>query len=178
MRKFFLNTERLGFSVWSQEDLPDAIELWGNPEVTKFVVAGGKMSREQVEQRLRKEIETNDKFNVQYWPVFLKEANMVIGCCGLRPYDPEKKIYEMGVYLKEEYFGKGFAKEACIAVIRYAFDMLNAEAIFVGHNPNNIRSARLIKKLGFKYTHDEFYAPTGLNHPSYLMTREEYAKGR
>jgi RimJ/RimL family protein N-acetyltransferase len=176
MKKFFLDTERLVFSVWSQEDLPDAMELWGNPEVTKFVVAGGKMSREQVEQRLRKEIETYDKSDVQYWPVYLKEINRIIGCCGLRPYDPDKKVYEMGVYLKEEYFGKGLAKEACIAVIKYAFDTLNVEAIFVGHNPNNIRSARLIKKLGFKYTHEEFYAPTGLNHPSYLMTREEYAK--
>jgi len=32
----------------------------------------------------------------------------------------------------------------------------------------------MLLKLGFSYTHDEFYPPTGLNRPSYLMTAEEY----
>ena len=178
MGEFFLSTERLGFSLWHEDDLPDALELWGNPKVTKFVVAGGKMSREQVEQRLNKEIETYNKSHVQYWPIYLKEINRIIGCCGLRPYDPDKNVYEMGMYLKEEYFGQGFGEEACRAVLEYAFVVLKASAVFVGHNPNNAASARLIKKLGFRYTHDEFYAPTGLYHPSYLMTWEDYAKDR
>lgn len=177
MREFFLNTERLGFSIWREEDMPDALELWGDPEVTKFVVMGGKMSKEQVEQRLRKEMETYDNFHVQYWPIYFKDNNRIIGCCGLRPYDLDKNTYEMGAYIKKDYFQKGFGGEACAAVIKYAFDTLKVEALFVGHNPNNVKSARLVKKLGFKYTHDEFYAPTGLDHPSYLMTREDYAKG-
>jgi hypothetical protein len=28
-------------------------------------------------------------------------------------------------------------------------------------------------RLGFVHTHDEFYEPTGLMHPSYLLTRQE-----
>ncbi len=27
--------------------------------------------------------------------------------------------------------------------------------------------------LGFRYTHDELYPPTGLLHPSYLLKRSE-----
>jgi [ribosomal protein S5]-alanine N-acetyltransferase len=30
---------------------------------------------------------------------------------------------------------------------------------------------QLLAKLGFHYTHDEFYPPTGLQHPSYLLMR-------
>ena len=66
MKEFFLTTERLGFSVWSEKDISDALELWGNPEVTKFISADGKMSKEQVYQRLKKEIETYDNANIQY----------------------------------------------------------------------------------------------------------------
>ncbi|ARC86662.1 acetyltransferase family protein [Clostridium argentinense CDC 2741] len=174
MRDFFLTTARLGFSVWSEEDLTDALELWGNAKVTKLIVADGKMSEKQVYERLKKEIEMYKNYNIQYWPIYLKETNENIGCCGLRPYDYENKIFEIGIHLKENYWGAGIATEACSAVIKYAFTNLNAKAIFAGHNPKNIASAQLLKKLGFTYTHDEFYPPTGLNHPSYLMTEQEY----
>lgn len=174
MREFFLTTDRLGFSVWNENDTLDALELWGNPEVTKFIVADGKMLEEQVHQRLKKEIETYNNANIQYWPVYVIETHENIGCCGLRPYDLEKNILEMGIHLKEQFWGKGFAQEACLAVIDYAFNTLQVDALFAGHNPKNTASARLLKKLGFTYTHDEFYPPTGLYHPSYLMTKQDY----
>lgn len=177
MREFFMNTARLGFSVWSEKDISDALELWGNPEVTNFIVANGKMSKEQIQQRLKKEIETYNNDNIQYWPIYFIETNQNIGCCGLRPYDSENKIFEIGVHLKEKYWGKGFAKEGCLAVIEYAFKTLKVNALFAGHNPKNVASAQLLKKLGFTYTHDEFYPPTGLYHPSYLMTKQDYVKG-
>lgn len=178
MRQFFLTTERLGFSVWRENDISDALELWGNPEVTKFIVADGILLKEQVDQRLKKEIETYNNYNIQYWPVYFIETNENVGCCGIRPYDSEKNIFEMGIHLKEKYWGKGFAQQACSAVIEYAFNNLKVNALFAGHNPKNICSAKLLKKLGFTYTHDEFYPPTGLYHPSYLMTKEDYINKR
>jgi len=174
MRGFFMNTARLGFSVWNEKDINDALELWGNSKVTEFIVMEGKMSKEQVSQRLKKEIESYNSHNIQYWPVFLRENNQNIGCCGLRPYDSSKNILEIGIHLKDKYWGLGFAKEACFAVIEYAFETLRVNALFAGHNPQNISSAQLLKKLGFSYTHDEFYPPTGLEHPSYLMTKQDY----
>lgn len=29
-RRYFLKTERLGFSEWMENDLPLAVKLWGN----------------------------------------------------------------------------------------------------------------------------------------------------
>jgi [ribosomal protein S5]-alanine N-acetyltransferase len=62
-------------------------------------------------------------------------------------------------------------------VIEHAFKTLAASALFAGHNPNNHASRRLLEKLGFQYTHDELYRPTGLHHPSYLL-RPDAAAGR
>lgn len=174
MREFFLNTSRLGFSIWREKDISDALELWGNPEVTKFIMADGKMSKEQIIARLNKEIETYERYNIQYWPLYLKEINQNIGCCGLRPYDLENNILEMGIHLKEKFWRKGLAYEACSAVIEYAFNSLEINGIFAGHNPNNTVSNQLLKKLGFNYLHDEFYPPTGLYHPSYIITKADY----
>jgi hypothetical protein len=42
-------------------------------------------------------------------------------------------------------------------------------ALFAGHNPANQASRELLARLGFRYTHDELYPPTGLMHPSYRL---------
>lgn len=173
MREFFLSTERIGFSIWTEDDIKDATDLWSDAEVTKYISQNGKMSNKEIRDRLNKEIETFKKWNVQYWPIYLIESCDNIGCCGLRPYDLEKNIYELGIHLKKKHWGKGLANEACRAVVNYAFQTLDVEALFSGHNPDNKASSGLLKKLGFTYTHDEFYKPTGLYHPSYLMTKQQ-----
>jgi len=43
--------------------------------------------------------------------------------------------------------------------------------LFAGHHPENHASRRILSKLGFRLTHEEFYPPTGLLHPSYLLPR-------
>ncbi|MDS0526161.1 GNAT family N-acetyltransferase [Clostridium sp. SHJSY1] len=176
MKEFFLETDRLGFALWSMEDINDALELWGNPNVTKYIVGNGKMTKDDIHKRLDIEIKNYKEYKIQYWPIYYRETNENIGCCGLRNYDIENNILEIGVHLKEKSWGRGFAKEACLATIDYAFEILRVSAIFAGHNPKNIVSSRLLKSLGFKYTHDEFYPPTGLKHPSYLLKKEEYKK--
>lgn len=175
MREFFLVTDRLKFSTWKASDLKCAILLWGHEDVSRFITAKGKMSDDEIENRLNTEITTQNEFGIQYWPVYFRHKEVNIGCCGLRPYDKDKNIVEFGVHLKKEYWGKGYAKEASLAVIKYAFETLKVDAIFAGHNPLNRSSSILLNKLGFKYIHDEYYEPTGLLHPSYLLKKEEYS---
>ena len=167
MREYFLTTERLGFSRWQEDDWDLAFSLWGDPEVTKHISANGTFSEQEIKVRLQKEIKNNELYGVQYWPIFQLQTNEHIGCCGLRPYDLEKGIYELGFHLKSQHWGKRYAYEAATAAIRYAFDSVKATNLFAGHNPNNVASKKLLEKLGFRYTHDEFYPPTGLHHPSY-----------
>lgn len=166
-RKFFLNTERIGFSKWTQDDMELARLLWGNPEVTKYICAGGVFRDDDIVRRLNTEIQNESVYQVQYWPVFELTTNALIGCCGLRPH--KEKEYEIGVHLRPEYWGRGYAEEAANAVIEYAFRVLNARKLFAGHNPDNGKSRKLLTKLGFAYIGDEYYEPTGLYHPSYEL---------
>lgn len=166
---YFMTSERLGFRYWHEEDFPLAKGLWGDPAVTRLIDARGQLSDEQVRQKLQQELSTAAKFGVQYWPIFLRATGEHIGCCGLRPYDLEHKIYEIGFHIRSPKWGQGYAAEAARRVITVAFTVLGAQALFAGHNPQNNKSRTLLLKLGFHYTHDEFYEPTGLNHPSYLL---------
>jgi [ribosomal protein S5]-alanine N-acetyltransferase len=167
MTHYFLQSPRLGFRPWSPGDLPLAEALWGDLEVTRFI--GGPFTPQEIQDRLNAEIDLFSKHKIQYWPIFLLESHEHAGCAGLRPYRPKHRIFELGVHLRPSYWGRGLAEEAARAIIKFAFQNAGAKAIFAGHHPANSASQHLISKLGFRRTHDEFYPPTGLPHPSYLL---------
>jgi len=147
---------------------------------------------EQVKEKLLKEIDSELKFRIQYWPIFLKcDDREFVGVCGLRTISTDLSMYlvqhlnithyldtihifEFGVHIKYKYWHQGYAKEAADRVIAHAFRSLKVVALFAGHNPKNESSRRLLTALGFKYFRDEYYQPTGLYHPSYLLTIEQY----
>jgi RimJ/RimL family protein N-acetyltransferase len=166
---YFLTSARLGFRCWTEEDLPLALELWGDADVTALI--GGPFPPGVVRDRLTKEIEQIREHSMQYWLAFLLDGSRHIGCAGLRPYRAEERVYELGVHLHRAFWGRGLGKEAAMAVIGYGFDALHAEALFAGHHPANNASRRLLLKLGFTYTHEELYPPTGMMHPSYLLRK-------
>jgi RimJ/RimL family protein N-acetyltransferase len=166
---YFLSTKRIGFRHWAPADLPLALALWTNPEVTQFL--GGPFDAHQVEERLRREIALQESLGVQYWPIFFRATGEHLGCAGLRPYNQVRNMYELGFHLLPPWWNKGLAQEAARAVIGYAFSTVGASSLFAGHHPENVASRRVLEKLGFCYTHDEIYPPTGLLNPSYLLDR-------
>lgn len=169
MRQYFLETERLGFSNWSLNDGALAASLWGEPEVTRYICASGMFSPEDIQERLRKEVDTYQLHHVQYYPVFELTSGKLAGCCGFRPFESEKNIYELGFHLRKEFWHKGYGFEAGTAAIQYGFHILHMDEIRAGHHPDNAASRTLLTKLGFQYIGDTYYAPTGLNHPSYRL---------
>ena len=164
---YFLRSQRLGFRHWYESDADLAAGLWGDPEVTRYI--GGPFSKEDVEQRLAREIATFGEHGIQYWPIFLLATGEHVGCCGLRPYRIAEQIHELGFHIRRAHWRQGYALEAARTTIVYAFQVFSASALFAGHNPANRASRELLLKLGFQYTHDEYYPPTGLQHPSYLL---------
>ena len=171
------DTERLAFRFWREEDLPLALCLWGDRAVTAMI-SRDPLTEAAVRERLVAEIARLEDHGIQYWPIFLRSSGEHVGCCGLRPYDPRKKIYELGVHLRSAFWGQGLATEAARAAMDFAFDKLAAASLFAGHHPQNVASRHLLEKLGFAHTHDELYPPTGLLHPSYLFTREDALRAR
>ncbi len=168
-KKYFIKTARCGFSCWTERDLPSAYALWGESAVTQYICARGVFSPEEIKNRLYTEIENYKKYGVQYFPFYALDNGELIGCCGLRPYKDNNGVYELGFHLRKEFWHNGYATEAATAIINYAFYTLKAIELKAGHNPNNIASSKVLSKLGFQYECDEFYEPTGLNHPLYCL---------
>jgi RimJ/RimL family protein N-acetyltransferase len=158
-------TARLAFRLWRDDDLPLAMALWGDPRVARLV--GGPFSDEAVAGKLATELVNQRTHGIAYWPLVSGGAD--VGCCGLKPRSA--KSLELGFYLRVEAWGQGLAAEAARSVIAYAFGPLDVPALFAGHHPDNLGSRRTLEQLGFRYTHHEHYAPTGLEHPGYELLR-------
>ena len=171
---YFLKSGRLQFRRWTTEDIDLAQNLWGDYEVTRYI--GGPFNLNEINDRLNKEIDTEIHFGIEYWPMFQQLDNNFVGCCGLRPYKNETEVLELGFHICKAFWGNGYATEAARSIIKYAFEKYRPLKLFAGHNPDNSKSKGILAKLGFQYTHDEYYPPTGLNHPSYELTRESYLK--
>lgn len=175
MRSYFMRTARLGFGTWAPDDLDLAVGLWGDARVTRLI--GGPFSAGLVRDRLALEISTQAALGFQYWPVFRLADDAHVGCCGLRPVPGGHGVLELGFHLRADQWGQGYATEAARAAIAYAFANFRAVALVAGHHPQNDASRHVLQRLGFRFTHEELYPPTGLNHPSYTLTAEEFVLG-
>ena len=74
-----------------------------------------------------------------------KESGKVIGYILFKDY--EEDVYEMGWIFNRAYWGCGYAQEACLSVIDYAFEEMKAHKIFA-EAIDGVKSVGLMKKLG------------------------------
>jgi RimJ/RimL family protein N-acetyltransferase len=165
-------TARIEFRRWSAQDHGRAFALWGDFKVSRFV--GGPFTEQQVLARLSRHIRYGREYGFQYWPLFLHSGGDFIGCCGLKPCDYGETRIEHGFYLRPQFHGQGLGYEAAQNVLTHAFETLRTGSIFAGHHPQNEASRALLMKLGFEYAFDEFYEPTGVNHPGYLLKAQRW----
>ncbi len=168
----FLSSRRLSFHTWRRQWLPWAQQLYSCAQTTRFL--GGPLSAVAIADRLDYEMHCQDQWQVQYWPMILRSSRNFVGCCGLHPFQPERGAYELGYHLLPAFWNQGLATEAAVAVVNYGFKTLNVRSILAGHHPANHLSQRILEKLGFEYTHDALYEPTGLQHPVYLLLPSDW----
>ena len=82
--------------------------------------------------------------------VYLKETGAFMGIAEFYAYEPERRKCSMGLRLKREFWGRGFAGRAETLMIRYLLDGANMRVI-TGHvMQENKASAAVALKCGFE----------------------------
>lgn len=88
-----------------------------------------------------------------YLAVCLKDTGRFIGFVSLNQEQGEgRQEFNIGYIFNSDYHGQGYATEACQAVLRYAFDRLQAQRVITGTAAANRASCRLLERLGFQLT--------------------------
>jgi len=87
------------------------------------------------------------------WALVLKgvqNEQKVIGTCGLPNIIPESREGEIGFVVSPEFSKQGYAVEAALKVIDFAFDNLDLLRIIAKIATQNITSSKVAQKLGMK----------------------------
>ncbi|ARV60548.1 GNAT family N-acetyltransferase [Nostocales cyanobacterium HT-58-2] len=147
-------TQRLIIRQWKPEaDAVQAFEIYGDPEVVRFLSGIPDESVENVRMRLQQVIDRYTQLNngSGLWAIIEKQTGEIIGTSLLKQLpDNESKStqdYEVGWHLKKAVWGKGYATEAGRGAIEYGFNMLNLPVIYAVVKPENHASIRVTQRL-------------------------------
>lgn len=77
-----------------------------------------------------------------------QSSDSIIGRAGLNINEKTGNI-QLGYVIREEYQGQGIATEVCQAILNYARKELELSRIELEVDPDNVKSLKLAKKLGF-----------------------------
>jgi [ribosomal protein S5]-alanine N-acetyltransferase len=66
--------------------------------------------------------------------------------------DPVAHRCELGYWIAEPHWGRGYATEAAACMVDYAFTVLNFPAVLAAYNTDNPASGRVLYRLGFSQT--------------------------
>ena len=133
-------TERMILRRYKKSDLNDLYEYLSDEEVVKYEPYK-PMSISEVESNLDWRISTDEMIAVE-----LKANHKMIGNVYLGKRDFES--LELGYVFHADYWGKGYARESCEALIAIAFSN-GVHRIFAECDPQNAASWKLLEALGF-----------------------------
>ena len=152
-----LETERLILRKWRAGDSEPFLQHLNTRNVMRWL--GGVQSREKFDAAITR-LEGYDRdFGHTFWIVERKADAEILGFCGLKRVNaPQPKLtgaHEIGWRLREDAWGKGYAKEAASAAMDFVVDELGWDTVIHSIDPNNHRSRRVAEKLGSRFLRED-----------------------
>ncbi|MEQ1872007.1 MAG: GNAT family N-acetyltransferase [Vicinamibacterales bacterium] len=157
-----ISTERLRLRTWVPADREPFAALNADPSVMEHFLA--PLSRPESDAFVERIEAAFQKHGFGLWAVEVPGVAPCAGFIGLSVpsfathFTP---CVEIGWRLARSHWGQGFASEGAAAVLRYAFGTLHLPEVVAFTAPGNVRSRRVMEKLGMHYDPIEDF-----DHPS------------
>jgi RimJ/RimL family protein N-acetyltransferase len=149
-----LTTDRLILRRWREADRAPFRALNADPRVMEFlpnVLAASES--DAAYERIRRHF---GEHGFGLWAAELREGHVFLGFVGLSvpPFPAHfMPAVEIGWRLRSDFWDRGLATEGAREAVRYAIEELGLTALVSFTVPANLRSRRVMEKLGM--THDE-----------------------
>jgi RimJ/RimL family protein N-acetyltransferase len=174
-------TERLLARHWRDGDEAPFASMNADPRVMQYFPARlDRPASDALLMELRMHLEDNG-FGI--WAIEEKSSRAFIGAVGLQIPAPDLPVFpcvEIAWRLASPHWGRGFATEAARGALRAGFEQLGLPEIVAFTSVANVRSRRLMERLGMRDTGETFDHPRlPEDHPLrrhclYFLSREEW----
>jgi RimJ/RimL family protein N-acetyltransferase len=177
-----LRTRRLILRRWKESDLLPFARINADQRVMEFMV--GTMTEEETHQsvaHMEKHFETH---GFGRWAVEVADSEKFIGFVGISipSYTlPVSPCVEVAWRICAEEWGKGYAPEAANEAMRDGFERVGLQEIVSFTTLTNLKSRRVMEKLGMRYCPAEDFdhpmVPIGhslLRHVLYRLSKADW----
>jgi RimJ/RimL family protein N-acetyltransferase len=154
--KSLIQTDRLLLRHWQEDDREPFCRLNSDPRVMEFMPAC--LTRAESDMFFERINEHFREHGFGLYAAELREDRTFIGYVGLAVPTFEASFtpcVEIGWRLAAHYWGRGLATEGALAVVKYAFGELALDEIVSFTVPENVRSRRVMEKIGMTHNASE-----------------------
>ncbi len=151
MNKSFpiLESNRLTLRQFIDSDLENVYKGLSNPMVIKYYgVSYDSLEASKEQMKWFADLEKNE--NGIWWAICSREDGTFLGGGGLNELSKIHKKAEIGFWLLEEHWKKGYMTEGMPLIVNYAFEKLGLHRIEGFVDPNNRNCKKALAKLDFE----------------------------
>ena len=144
-----INTKRLIIRPWREEDLEPFAKMNADPRVMEFFPK--TLSREESDLMAKKRMAEIEEQGWGIWAVSVKNFAPFIGFIGIAPVSFTAHFtpaVEIGWRLAYDFWGQGYALEGAQAALQFGFKTVQLSEIVSFAVTANLRSRKLMEKLG------------------------------
>jgi RimJ/RimL family protein N-acetyltransferase len=143
-----IETERLILRPWSDADREPLSRITADPRVMEFFPT--VLTREESDTLIDRCDAHYREHGFTYFAAELRATGELIGFIGIArtPLPHLAPLVEIGWRLAFEHWNRGLATEGARAALRYGFERLNLPEIVAFTATGNVRSRRVMEKLG------------------------------
>ena len=147
-----LETERLILRRLLPEDLNALYALYRDQEIRRYFPEG-VLNLDQTKAELEWFLNGHPLFpELGLWATLNKQTGEFMGRCGLLPWTIEdRQEVEVAYLLGKKFWGQGFATEAGLAIVRYAFQELSLSRLICLIDPQNVASIKVAERIGMGF---------------------------
>jgi RimJ/RimL family protein N-acetyltransferase len=145
-------------------DLDALVALHAIPEFWWYPLQRGQ-TREETEEFLARHRAGWDNAGFDVWAAVLRETGALVGWTGLSQplFLPEiLPAVEVGWRFDPAVWGRGLATEAGNAGLRFGFETLGLDRIVSVYEPDNVKSGRVMERLGMTFDRDTTHPRMGV----------------
>ena len=149
-----LSTDRLTLRPWLVDDAPTALEVYGHPEVARWLSPAMDQVRDLATMRvlLQQWIAEDARHTAPAgrWAIELTADRTVVGGAVVLPLPPGDEDLEIGWHLTPAAMGNGYASETMFALASWAFDH-DVNEVFTVVRPENTQTTATVRQNGMQW---------------------------
>ena len=147
MGEFYYEGEKINLRGIRREDYTECLYQWADdPDFNYYLSMGTKPSTLPMLEKYYERIINTENI---VFAIVDKQSKKTIGLIGLYGLVWESRLAEYKIHIEKTFWGRGIGTEVTNFILKYAFETLNLNKVWLGVNSEHQRAIKLYEKVGF-----------------------------